>query len=469
MIPTQARSTPTTPITIPAMASPSPRSAPLDSRMRLRDRKPRVMATGARTTPQQSSPTMAHTSEPMAMPSFLGGAHGVPWPTPGAVRPAGSRAAAGGTPGPPQPGWVARRWPGCEPGQAGLAGGDGGGARPAGRALPGGQGRSAGRREAVRRRWRRLVPGIVPGRTAGVGAAGRVARERRRVVVGLRVDRGAVLGSEGVPPRVAGDVVTGRSLMRGRGYRLVGVASRRTRSRWSSARPGERRHQDHERSTERGSHRAVGREGHGGQDHEPERSGRSRCPTAGPWPTAPKQAHGASTPARRRPTRKVVKKARVTRAARAPAAGTTSSRITTASSARGTRRAKTLRVGHAEALEVDRGPAQVPQLGRGRHGEHGGDDHRGHVADARCRHRPSLAAPTPIPATHPPPVAARTVLGRRGMCPAAVMRAPGQAVATRRAAVATRVSARVRGTTCQRWSVLASQSARSSRAAVRSR
>ena len=31
----------------------------------------------------------------------------------------------------------------------------------------------------------------------------------------------------------------------------------------------------------------------------------------------------------------------------------------------------------------------------------------------------------------------------------------GQAVATRRAAVATRVSARVRGTTCQRWSVLA--------------
>ncbi|CAB4961611.1 unannotated protein [freshwater metagenome] len=56
---------------------------------------------------------------------------------------------------------------------------------------------------------------------------------------------------------------------------------------------------------------------------------------------APKQAHGAVIPARTRPTRKVVKNARVTSAKIAPTAGTTSSRVTSANSASGTIRVNT--------------------------------------------------------------------------------------------------------------------------------
>ena len=66
---------------------------------------------------------------------------------------------------------------------------------------------------------------------------------------------------------------------------------------------------------------------------------------------APKHAHGTRTPARSRPMRKVVKNARVTSAAIAPAGGTIRSRTTIENSATGTNRAKNAGRGTPNAVK----------------------------------------------------------------------------------------------------------------------
>ena len=116
------------------------------------------------------------------------------------------------------------------------------------------------------------------------------------------------------------------------------------------------------------------------------RCGRSPTTTAVAPTRRRSTRHGATTPARRRVTMKVEKKASSISVAIPPTAGTTTSRTAAANSGNGTSRAAESGVRHAERLE--RSTRLVGRDGLGHGGDHqqASEDDRGGVAEPREAH-----------------------------------------------------------------------------------